>query len=176
MRIVKVAKDGTITLSDFNSIQAYKIAIKLEKDGIEFYRELAQEVKDQDARREIDFLIEQEKEHQATFEDLLNKEKKSTEDAFEEDDVVNYLNSHVFDISQGKAKAENMAHRHTAMEEAMNMERRSIVFYEGCLSHTKDPQAKSALEKILGEEKKHLSKFAELLRIKCINSQKGCLL
>ena len=86
------------------------------------------------------------------------------------------MNSHVFDASLEKAEAEKMSHRHTALEEAMNMERRSIVFYEACLAHTKDIQAKTAFKNILEEEKKHLSKFAELLRIKCVNSQKGCIL
>jgi len=58
----------------------------------------------------------------------------------------------------------------------MNMERRSIVFYEGCLNNTKDPAARKALAKILDEERSHLKKFGELLRLKCINSGEGCIL
>ena len=173
---VNIDKNGQITIFDFNPVQAYKIAVKMEKNGIEFYQDLLKQVRDEEARREIDFLIEQEQEHLKTFQELLNKEKEVTQDSFEEDDIVNYVNTHVFDSSSEKEKAKGMEHRHTALEEAMNMERRSIVFYEGCLLHSKGAQAKKAFKKILEEEKKHLSKFAELLRIKCVNSQKGCIL
>jgi len=173
---VQIAKDGKMVIQDFSSVQAYKAAIKMEKDGIQFYKDLLKQIKDQDARQEIDFLIEQELGHLKTFQDLLDKEKEIADDPFEEDDIVNYMHAKVFDYSQEKTTTQKMDHRHSALEEAMNMERRSIVFYEGCLGQTKIPEARQVLANILEEEKKHLKKFAELLRIKCINSQKGCLL
>ena len=173
---VQITKDGKIVIQDFSSVQAYKAAIKMEKDGIQFYGDLLKQVKDRDARQEIDFLIEQELRHLKTFQDLLDKEKETAEDTFEEDDIVNDMHANVFDYSQGKTTTQKMSHRHSALEEAMNMERRSIVFYEGCIAQTKATEARKALVNILEEEEKHLKKFAELLRIKCINSQKGCLL
>jgi rubrerythrin len=175
MRVV-IEKDGRIALNDFSAVQAYKIAIRMEENGIAFYRGLLAKVKDEDARHEIDFLIEQEENHRKTFQGLLDKEKQASGDGFEEDDIVDYLNAKVFDASVEKEKARRMDHRHTAMEEALDYERRTIVFYDGCLRQTKDPQAQAALRAVLEEEKKHLAKFAELLRIKCINSEKGCLL
>ncbi len=173
---VSIGKNGTITILDFSPVQAYKIAAKMEKNGIVFYRELAEKVKDAEARREVDFLIDQEAEHLKTFEDLLLREKKEVEDSFEEDDFVDYMNTHVFDQSKDKLDAQRIDHRHTALEEAMDMEKRSILFYEGCLANSMDEKAKKAFKEIIGEEKSHLSKFAELLRVKCINSQKGCIL
>lgn len=173
---VQIAEDGKIVIQDFSSVQAYKAAIKMEKDGIQFYKDLLKQIKDQDARVEIDFLVEQELGHLKTFLDLLDKEKEIADDTFEEDDIANYLHAKVFDYSQEKTITQKMSHRHNALEEAMNMERRSIVFYEGCIAQTKSAEARKALANILEEEKKHLKKFAELLRIKCINSQKGCLL
>ena len=173
---VQITKDGKIVIQDFSSVQAYKAAIKMEKDGIQFYKDLLKQIKDQGAKLEIDFLIEQELGHLKTFQDLLENEKETADDTFEEDDIVNYMHAKVFDYREEKTTTQKMSHRHTALEEAMNMERRSIVFYEGCLSQTKSTEAQKALDNILEEEKKHLKKFAELLRIKCINSQKGCLL
>lgn len=173
---VSVSKDGKIDITDFSPTQAYKIAIHMENEGIEFYYDLLNKVRDKEVSREIDFLIKEEESHLSTFEGLLNKEKTAVGDEFEEDDIVNYMNTHVFDVSFEKEKAKNIEHRHTALEEAMNMERRSIVFYEGCLQNSKDAIAKEAFAKILEEEKKHLVKFADLLRLKCIQSQKGCLL
>lgn len=171
---VDVAGDGKVTITDFSPAQAYKIAIHMEKEGIGFYKDLLNKATDKEVKGEIGFLIKEEESHLATFEDLLNKEKAAVGDEFEEDDIVNYMNTRVFDLSIEKAKA--IKHRHTAFEEAMNMERRSIVFYEGCLQNSKDVVVQKAFAKILEEEKKHLAKFAELLRAKCINSGKGCLL
>lgn len=165
---VHVAKDGNIVISDFNPAQAYKIAMKMEEDGIAFYKDLSAKTKDPGAKREIDFLITEEARHLATFRGLLAREEEARQDGFEEDDVVNYMNAHIFDPS--------VEHRHAAFEEAMHMERRSIVFYGGCLKTTRDAQAQKAFKNIIEEERKHLSKFAELLRVKCIDSGEGCLL
>ena len=110
------------------------------------------------------------------FRKCLDAVKSGADDAFEEDDIVQYVSSKVFDTSEELREASRMYHRHTALEEALNMERRSIVFYEASLSRVSDPQARGAFAKILSEERGHLKKFGELLRIKCINSQKGCLL
>lgn len=173
---VNIDKAGNVSISDFSAAQAYKIALRMEKDGMDFYRGLLAQVKDTEAQHEIEFLIAQEKLHLEAFEGLLEQEREGCGDAFEEDDIVDYMNSNVFDVSKEKEEARKMQHRHTALEEALDMERRSIVFYEGCLKHAKDPKAASAFKKILEEEKKHSSTFAQLLRIKCINSSKGCIL
>ncbi|MBI5873720.1 MAG: ferritin family protein [Candidatus Omnitrophica bacterium] len=173
---VNIDKAGNITITDFSPVQAYKIAVRMEKDGIDFYSDLLKQVRDAGTQHEIEFLIEQEKAHLDTFQGLLNRVKETANDTFEEDDIVDYIKSRVFNAALEKEEAQKMEHRHTALEEAMNMERRSIVFYDGCLARSKDGDAKSAFKKILDEERKHLTKFAELLRIKCIDSGEGCIL
>ncbi len=173
---VNVEKNGNIVIYDFSPAQAYKIAVRMEDDGINFYKGLLSSVKDPEARHEIEFLIEEEKKHLDTFERLLEQARQSKGDDFEEDDIVNYMNSKVFDTSKEKEEALTMDHRHTALEEALDMEKRSIVFYNECLINSKDQAAREVFNKILAEEKNHQKKFAELLRIKCINSQKGCVL
>jgi len=172
---VHMDKDGRIAVTDFSPAQAYKIAVKMEQDGMAFYKALADRIKDEEARREIGFLIEQEQEHLATFTRLLEEQEEGAADGFEEDDIVTYMNARVFDASEEHEAAGNMGHRHTALEEALNMERRSIVFYEGCAANTTDPEAKKAFTKIIEEEEQHLKKFGALLRTKCI-AQGRCLL
>lgn len=173
---VNIDKSGKIVISDFSPVQAYKIALRMEKDGMDFYRDLLKQVKDAEAIHEIEFLIAQEKIHLETFEGLLERVREASGDAFEEDDIVEYMNSRVFDRSKEKEEAVKMQHRHTALEEALDMERRSIVFYEGCLENARDPGAAAAFKKILEEERAHQATFAQMLRIKCINSGKGCIL
>jgi rubrerythrin len=172
---VRIDKAGKIMVTDFSLAQSYKIAVRMEKDGIDFYGDLLAGIRNAQAKHEIEFLIDEEKRHLEIFQGLLDRAKEAGVDDFEEDDVVDYLRSKVFDVSQEKDRAENMEHRHTALEEALDMERRSIVFYEGCLSHAKDAAAKEAFQKILEEEQKHQAKFAQLLRTKCIDSGEGCI-
>jgi rubrerythrin len=173
---VEIGNNGTIVIFDFSPAQAFKVAVHMEEDGIRFYEDIARKVKDDEARREISFLIQEEKEHLRTFQGCLDAVKSGADDAFEEDDIVQYVSSKVFDGSQEAQDAARMDHRHTALEEALNMERRSIVFYEACLLEASDPKARGAFAKIITEERKHLQKFGELLRAKCIHSAKGCLL
>ena len=80
---VQITKDGKIVIQDFSSVQAYKAAIKMEEDGIRFYKDLLKQIKDQDTKEEIDFLIEQETGHLKTFQDLSDKEKETADDSFE---------------------------------------------------------------------------------------------
>lgn len=171
-----VDKNGTIHISDFNPVQAYKIAIKLEEGGIAFYQGLGRQLKDEGARREIDFMIKQEQDHLKAFRALLLEVKASVDDTFEEDDIVDHLQTHIFDASIEKEVADRADHRHTTLEEALNMERRSVVFYQGCLGQTTDAAARKAFSRIIEEEKAHQAKFASLLRAKCIDRSDGCLL
>jgi rubrerythrin len=173
---VTVDKKGQITVSDFSSLQAYKIAANMEERGIAFYGDLLRKISDKEAMQEIEILIVEERAHLKTFRDLLAREKEAVDDRFEEDDVVDYLNANIFDISLQPEVAEAMDHRHTSLEEALHMERRSILFYETCLKQTQAEAALAAFTKIIDEEKRHLEKFAQLLRSKCIQSKKGCVL
>jgi rubrerythrin len=172
----QISKDGCILLSDFSPVQAFKIAKKMEQDGIQFYKDLLETLKDEEARREIGFLIEQEQQHLDTFVRLLKEQKEETADGFEEDDIIDYMNASVFEVSERKGIAGNMDHRHTALEEALNLERRSIVFYEACVRSAAGAASKKSFEKIIEEEQSHLKKFGELLRVKCIHSRGGCVL
>ncbi len=173
---VNIDKNGQIQITDFSPVQAYKIAAKLEEGGIAFYGQLGRQLKDESARREIKFIIQQEEAHLKVFRGLLEAARESADDAFEEDDIVDYLNTHVFDPSRQGEVAARADHRRTTLEEAVDAERRSVLFYEGCLAGTTDPAARKAFKEIIAEEKAHQAKFASLLRVKCIDKGDGCLL
>lgn len=164
---VDIDKSGRITIFDFSSVQAYKIAVRMEQDGVEFYRAFAKKIKDKDLRRDIDFVIKEEEAHLELFEGLLAKEKEISGDDFEEDDIVSSINSLVFQESFQSG---------TPLYEAMNKEKRSIIFYTSCLARSKDPKVKKIFSSIIGEEQKHQEKFAGMLRDKCIKTKKECLL
>jgi len=124
---VQMDKDGRIAVTDFSPAQAFKIAVKMEEDGLAFYKDLPGRIKDEEARKGIGFLIEEEEKHLETFTRLLREKEAQAQDGFEEDDIVSHMNTRVFDACEEKEAAHQMDHRHTALEEALDMERRSIL-------------------------------------------------
>ena len=79
---VQKGKDGRVLVTDFSPAQALKIAIKMEQDGMAFYKDLLDQVKDEEARREIGFLIAQEQEHLDTFAGLLKAQNEKADEVF----------------------------------------------------------------------------------------------
>lgn len=173
---VRLGKKGEIYISDFSSVQAYKIAVKTEASGIVFYNDLRKKAAEGAVRRELEALIREEETHRGVFESLLDEERGREGDAFEEDDIVSFMKVPVFDPAEEEAEAKRIKSGHTALEEARLLEERSIAFYEQCLQATKNPNAKKAFQNIIGEEKRHLATVAEWMRERCLKDKKGCLL
>ena len=58
---MNVKKEGEkFVITDFSEFEAYKIAIKLEKDGAGFYTYLAEKTKDREVKGLYTFLSEEE--------------------------------------------------------------------------------------------------------------------
>ena len=54
---------GRIEITDFNSLEAYKIARKMERDGIEFYKRLQSQSLSPQVNEALGFLLQEEKRH-----------------------------------------------------------------------------------------------------------------
>ena len=108
------------------------------------------------------------------FEGLLAGQKEKQEDPFEEDDIVDILPIPVFE--HAKDAAQDIQSRRGALEEAIRMESRSIAFYEHVSQSVTDATTRLTFAKVIAEEKKHMMKFANLLRSKCLDSGTGCIL
>jgi hypothetical protein len=130
---VDIDKNGVLAISDFAAAQAYKIAIRMEENGIAFYTDLLRLIKDDGVRRELTFLVGEEEAHRVTFLDFLNQEKEEGIDTFEEDDIVSYIHSKVFDVSAEKPAAEAIKGVRTSMAEALNMSVAPFFFMKGVL-------------------------------------------
>ena len=163
MMKMTVLKDGTIGLSDFNAIQAYKIARKLEKDGIAFYTKAKNETDNEEIKNALGYLLTSEEDHLSFFEKKMADAADDDDDLFENDDVVDFLNSNVF--AEGIMEKARDASSETIqiLSVGINAEKKSIAFYQALLSHTTDPKAKKALADIIDEEKKHLSTLSQFI-------------
>lgn len=129
------------------------IALKVEGTGYSFYKKLAYRT---DGEREELFnrLAEQEREHGETFRKILGKFESKEENKRYDDEVAGYLKSlaevSVFSEKDADNPPENLDN---AVRIAINVEKDSIVFYSELIDYVPE---KSALERVINEEKTHL--------------------
>ena len=149
-------KDGDMIITDFSEIEAYKIACKIESDGLHFYKKLREKVKDEKAKETIDFLLEEEKEHLRIFEKMLFDVREKQEDAFEEDDLLSSMDYGIFKPYENIENLENILNdQKRAINLGLAIEDKCIIFYEACKNMVKDEKTKEAISKIIKDEYKH---------------------
>lgn len=157
-------KNGEFLITDFNEIEAYKIARKIEEDGIGFYEGILASEKDEGVSGELRFLIQEEKEHLKFFEWCLFEARQKIEDGFEEDDVLNYMNYGIFEPYRHIAGlADKIDDEKKALRLGIAIEEKSIKFYKACRAEVSSPDAKKELSNIIEEEKRHKTRFEDML-------------
>ena len=153
---------------DFNVDQILEIAEQIERNGVRFYKQMADRLDDQSLKNLLIELAEMEKDHERIFhamrDDLTAKEKEST--IFDpEEEAVLYLRALAdlrvfdqkaeseFDIPHGleeKEKIEKIFH------EAINREKESIIFYTGMKELVGKNLGRDKIDLIIKEEMKHI--------------------
>lgn len=157
MRIEEVK--GELAIVDFDEIEAYKIASKIEKDGIEFYQKLLKKLGAEDEKCEkiISFLIDEERAHLKFFEESLFRLRQKSPELTDndEDDILTSMDYGIF-----KGIAQNP---HEALRSAISIEEKSVKFYTCCKGHVQSAQAKQELQVIIDEEMKHREVLRDML-------------
>lgn len=147
-------KGDEIIISDFKPVEAYKIARRLEVEGIGFYNLFLSgpAAKSDDTRKAIESLIAEEKKHFALF----NQKVEEMAGPFEEDSVVDEVDTKVFGTYDEPADLVSIVKdRKKTLQVGMLFEKRSINFFKICLEKTTDASTKSAFGEIIKEEEKH---------------------
>jgi rubrerythrin len=155
---------GQMEITDFNPLEAYKIARKMERDGIEFYQKLQGASLSPAINQSLGFLLQEEKRHLKLFESKIFELHQKTEDGFEEEDLTDYLDSRVFSpFSAMKNLEKYLTDKSKALKLGTAIEKNSIGFYQACLNHLKNDPVKKELEFLLKEENSHLAILENLL-------------
>lgn len=148
--------NGKFAITDFNEIEAYKIASKIERDGIEFYGKLIGGIKDENIKKGLKFLLEEEKRHLNFFQESLTATKETKEDGFEEEDLLDYMNYGIFEaLKKINQISKGIGNIRDAIQLGIDAEENSIMFYQACLNYVKSSTAKEELNKIADEERRH---------------------
>jgi rubrerythrin len=153
---------------DFNVDEIFEMAEQIERNGARFYREIAEESPKGDVRNLFLKFAEMEEEHEKVFismrAELSDKDKKST--LFDpKGESAQYLRAladlrvfdgnadEVFAFSEDLAEEEQMKR---AFRAAIDLEKESIVFYQGMKEFVPESLGKNKIDDIIKEEMKHV--------------------
>jgi len=157
-------KEGKLIVTDFNEIEAYRIASKIEKDGIGFYEKLSSAAKNKELKNALRFLLQEEKKHLKFFEDCLTKLRQEKEDVWEDDDLLTSLDYGIFQPYQSIEQLENILRdAGKALRLGLIIEEKSIKFYEICREKISGLQAKKEISYIIDEENRHKQLLEDVL-------------
>ena len=158
---MKVRDNGEeIQIYDFNAVEAYRIARKLEKEGIGFYKKLIGAVKDPKVKEVLIYLLDEERDHLQLFEKMLEREDP---DALDDSgkNILDILDTKVFNLPKSEEIATDFD---KALQLGITIEKRSLAFFLEMLKHTESEEGKNGLKKIIGEEKKHWEELKKLIQ------------
>ena len=158
-------KAGKFIISSFNALDAYKIASRVEKDGITFYQKLMNKVDDPKSKETLKFLLKEEEKHLKFFKDCLYEIKETSEDKFEEDDLLGSMDFGIFWPYQSIEDLESkLSNNRKAFSLGIAIEDKSINFYQACRDNITAEDIKLELDNIIEEEKKHKVLLESLLK------------
>ncbi|MDD4879360.1 MAG: ferritin family protein [Candidatus Omnitrophica bacterium] len=156
-------KDDEIIISDFKPLEAYKIARRLEAEGINFYSLFLSSVDDVEAEKSVYSLLTEERNHLKLF----NQKVEELSGPFDENSIVDEIDTRVFSpLGESIDLAAVIKDGEKAIELGILFEKRSISFFKACLGKTSDAPAKKAFEDIIKEEEKHLESLKGILKKK----------
>ena len=155
---------GQMEITDFDSLEAYKIARKMERDGIDFYQKLQSQNFSPQVSQAVNFLLQEEKKHLKLFENKISEINQDTADGFEEESVVDFTDSKVFaPFDSLKNLDRYLTDKSKALKLGIAIEKNSVSFYQACLNNIKNNAVKKDLELLTKEENSHLAILENLL-------------
>lgn len=162
---MKVSEEqGKLIISDFNELEAYKIAVKIEEDGIRLYKKLLEKSIFNKAKEVLSFLLNEEKKHLKFFEGCIAALRQTKEDSFEEDNLLKDIDYGIFSPYDGLKDLEKKIDvARKALKLGLIIEENSIKFYALCSEEVNNSQAKKEIAAIIDEERKHKVLIQDLM-------------
>lgn len=149
-----------MVLKYLNEDELFKVAMNIENQGIDFYSQAFENAVIDRAKDIFKFLSNEEKRHYEIFKKMdieIKKIKFRPEELDEEVSLYlrSLVDSGIFENLLPKSEWKNITDRQ-ALNIGIQVEKTSILFYSGIKEITLENTAKTALDKIIAEEKSHL--------------------
>ncbi|HTY45417.1 MAG TPA: ferritin family protein [Patescibacteria group bacterium] len=150
----------------FAGSEIVELGVQIEKNGRDFYNALASRSKNQKAVGIFTYLAKEEEKHIAVFQKMLEKLDAYEPPQAYADDYVAYMKAlageHVFTQEhQGEAVAKKAASDAEAVQIGIQLEKDSIVFYEGMKKAVPEYDHK-AVNELIVQEQGHLRQLVVL--------------
>ena len=153
-----------IKIFDFDELEAYRIARKMERDGLHYYSRMKEEVRKPEIREVIETLIEDERDHLNLFERKIEELVREHQVDDEGETLADIVESKTMDVLKDTMRVtEILCDPQEALRLGASVKKRSIAFYNEILLTTEDKSGKAAIEELIQQERNHLQKLKELL-------------
>ncbi len=154
----------------FKINELYRIAVEMERNGLAFYSKVASQSADEQTRAVYHYLASAEKRHLRTFKKLMGNKTFSAPQSYR-GEYRKYLGALLKDrVFPSSHLARSRAARSgpsASLKAGIAAEKESILFYME-LRDLVSAADRVAIDRILGEEKRHLRRLSEY-------KEKGCL-
>jgi rubrerythrin len=155
----------------FNASDVYRIAMRIEENGVNFYRFAAQLVKEEEAKKQFEWLAGEEEKHKAAFSDMLSKIESHDPPEGYPGEYAAYLhdyadNNLIFKKEVMDAEMAKITDTASAIDFAIRRELDSIVYYHEIKGFINKAQH-GAIDGIINEERRHFQILTNLKKDLC---------
>ncbi len=151
-------------MSLLDASEVFQFAIRIEENGERFYREMAEKIDNDDAKRLFQLLAEQEIEHKKIFEEMLSSVENYKPVENYPEDYFRYLKSYadniIFSPDELSKEIAAIDSPIDALTFAIKREWESISYYQEIKPVVPDKQH-DLIDKIIAEERKHFTQLSE---------------
>ncbi len=152
-------------MSIFNAGEIVDLAVKIEENGLHFYRSFANTLDSDKAKSVFNLLADEESKHRETFSKMLQSVEKYEPPTSYPDEYFAYLQAYadnvIFTPDDLKRKVESISSSRDAIEFGIRRELDSILYYQEMKSFVPESQ-KDTVDKIIAEERNHFLKLSSM--------------
>jgi len=147
-----------------NASDVYNFAMKIEKNGEEFYRKMEEKFEDEEVKKLFHFLVVEEVKHKKLFKDMLsNIDEYQIKESYE-DEYKSYLNAYannlLFSLNNFEETINQINDLDSAFQFAIKKELDTIMYYQE-LKNIVQENKTDLIEDIINEERKHVVLLTE---------------
>jgi len=154
-----------------NASDIYRIAMRIEENGSNFYRFAAQLVKEGEAKKQFEWLAGEEEKHRVIFSDMLSNIESHDPPEGYPGEYAAYLhdyadNNLIFKKEVMDAEMGKVTDTASALDFAIRRELDSILYYHEIKGFINKAQHTS-IDRIINEERKHFALLSKLKKELC---------
>ena len=140
------------------------LAVQIERNGERSYRKAQKEVSNQELASILEWLANDEREHEKWFLEMRKEIDEKTEDPKLEEMGREILNSVLGEqtFSMDDADFSRIKDINTLFDISLEFEKDTILFYEMIKDFIDDGKVLAGIDRIIKEEKKHVKRLEEL--------------